>query len=97
MLGAMVMRLQRQPAALFDHDALDLEPVAEIDRLIGAPGPMHFQMILGDARRHLFEFLHHLRRPSPSSRRATSTASSVVTTTTLSTPNTATNCLSLAT
>src|SRR5277367_5226867 len=32
MLGAMMMGLQRQPAALLDYDALDLEAVAEIDR-----------------------------------------------------------------
>src|SRR6266481_3490671 len=33
-LGAMVMLLQREPAARLHHDALDLMPLAHVDRLI---------------------------------------------------------------
>ena len=40
-LGAMVMHLQRQPAARLDHDMLDLHAVAVMDRAVGAPGAVH--------------------------------------------------------
>ena len=33
-LGPVVMPLQRQPPARFDHDALDLEPIALVHRLV---------------------------------------------------------------
>src|SRR6267142_6398708 len=33
-LGAMVMLLQREPPARLHHDALDLMPLAHVDRLI---------------------------------------------------------------
>src|SRR5260370_27085803 len=38
MLGAVVMLLQAELAARLDRDALDLEPVAGIDRAVVAPG-----------------------------------------------------------
>ena len=97
MLGSVMVQLQRQSPALLHHDALDLIAFAEIERLIGAPGPVHFQMVLRQRRRDLPSRSTTRRSPSPLSRLATSTASSVVTTTTLSRPSSATSCLSLAT
>src|SRR5260370_36244246 len=47
MFGAMVMLLQREPAARLHDDAFDLVAIAIVDRLIAAPGPMHLEMILG--------------------------------------------------
>ena len=45
MLGAVVVLLQRQRAARLDHDALDLEALAAIDRLVIAPGPVTAAMV----------------------------------------------------
>ena len=44
MLGALVMHLQRQLGAGIDGDVLDLEIVADVDALIGAPGPVDLAM-----------------------------------------------------
>src|ERR1700761_9453974 len=59
-LGAMVVLLQRQPPARLHHDALDLVALADVARLIGPPGPMPLEMILGHLRRHGLEL-----RPQP--------------------------------
>jgi len=40
MLGAMKMALQRQLGLRLDHDALDLEAIAAIDRVVLSPGPV---------------------------------------------------------
>ena len=48
----MVVLLQREPPARLDDDALDLMTVAIVDRLIGSPGPVHPDVILGHLRRH---------------------------------------------
>src|SRR3954468_13008304 len=47
MLGAMVVFLQREPAAGFYDDALDLMTIAIVDGLIIPPWAMHLEMILG--------------------------------------------------
>ena len=52
MFRAVMMQLQRQAAAGFDDDALDLEAIALIDRLIGAPRTMNLKMRLGNSGRH---------------------------------------------
>jgi hypothetical protein len=44
-LGAVVMLLQRQLAAGHHHDALDLEALAAVDRLVIAPGTMNAAML----------------------------------------------------
>jgi hypothetical protein len=44
MLGAMVMLLQRQLAAGHDDDALDLEALAAVDRLVVAQRTVHAAM-----------------------------------------------------
>ena len=41
MLGAVIMLLERQLGARIDGDALDLKPLAGMDRLMIAPGAMH--------------------------------------------------------
>ena len=52
---AVLAHLQRQPPALLHHDALDLIALALIERLIRAPWPVHFPMVLGQRRRDLLE------------------------------------------
>jgi hypothetical protein len=52
---AVLVYLQRQPPALLHHDALDLIPFPLIERLIRAPWPVHFPMVLGQRRRDLLE------------------------------------------
>ncbi len=48
--GAVMVPLQRQAAALLDDDALDLKTIAIVERLVGTPGSMDLEMILGDRR-----------------------------------------------
>ena len=58
-----MMELQRQSPALFHHDALDLVAITEIERLIGAPGPVHLQVILRKRRRDLPQPLDDAAQP----------------------------------
>lgn len=44
MLGAVMVKLQRESLARLDHEALDLEARARIDSLVPAPRPTDSQM-----------------------------------------------------
>ena len=44
MLGAVIVFLQRDLCARVHRDPLDLEPVAAVDAVVGAPGTMHLAM-----------------------------------------------------
>ena len=65
MLGAMVVHLQRQPAALLHHDSFDLVAPTLIKRLVRAPGPVHLQVIFSHSGSDLLEPLHDLSQPVP--------------------------------
>src|SRR5258708_35749166 len=54
-LGPMMMFLQREPAAWLHHDALDLMPLAHVDRLIRAPRPMNLEMFFCNLRGDRFQ------------------------------------------
>jgi len=63
--GAMAMLLQRQHAAGDDDDALHLEALAHVDRLVIAPWPMHATVVDGLAALLLLELgdeVFHLLR-----------------------------------
>ncbi len=46
MFGAVMMHLQRQRLARLHHDALHLEAVAGVDRIVIAPRPMNLAMVV---------------------------------------------------
>jgi hypothetical protein len=66
---AVLVYLQRQPPALLHHDALDLIALALIERLIGAPWPVHFQMVQVSVGATFLSLPTTRRNPSLASRR----------------------------
>ena len=56
----MVMHLQRQLGERIDDNALDLEPVALIDRIVVAPWSVDLAMRIGLAAAKRLEPRHHL-------------------------------------
>ena len=89
MLGAMVMLLQRQFAAGNDDDALDLEALAHVDRLVIAPRPVHALVVGRLGALGGFERVDQLACTSCARARGTTiTASDVLTTTMSLTPTT---------
>ena len=62
-LGALAVFLQAQCRARLDHDALDLEAVANADRVVAAPGPVHLaveQVLLPARGLDLVDDLFHV-------------------------------------
>ena len=74
-VSAMMVQLQRQPPALLHHDVLDLVASPKSSDWYEPPRPVHFREVLRERCATLSSLTTTLPSPSPSSRRASTTAS----------------------